>query len=162
MPKRRLKLDVRLPLYPGRGLADPNAISKRVGWRADIKKAARRALGDREWPYKEDDMLELDIRLYLASPRAVGIHDVDNRLKDIMDALQGAVGVSKAQRKRSRRLIENDRQIWKVTIEKMLAPKGRGGGGHLTIGKYKPRFVSSAAKYRSATQRSAVQPKVRG
>src|SRR4051794_8216162 len=101
-----MKLALRLPEYPGRGLGDPNASSKRLGWRVLIKKAARQALGDRPWPYTEDDKLELDIRLYFGTDRHVAIHDVDNRLKDIMDALQGALGGTKLERQRRRRLVK--------------------------------------------------------
>lgn len=149
VPKRKMKLEIRLPEYPGRGRADPNASSKRVGWRMLIKKAARKALGVRPWPYTKADKLELDIRLYFDNDRHVGLHDVDNRLKDIMDALQGALGGTKAERQRSRRLIKNDRQIYKVRIEKLLAPKQSGGLGHLTIRKYKPRYVRRVAAHTS-------------
>ena len=38
--------------------------------------------------YKPHDRLELNIRLYLPAP-TLAWHDVDNQLKDVMDALQG-------------------------------------------------------------------------
>src|SRR5688572_11989048 len=113
-----------------------------------IKKAAREELGDRPWPYTKDDKLELDIRLYFDTDRHVAIHDVDNRLKDIMDALQGALGGTKADRQRRRRLIKNDRQVYKVQVEKLLAPKQSGGLGHITIRKYTPRFVKRIPRQR--------------
>jgi hypothetical protein len=63
------------------------------------------------------------------------IHDVDNRLKDILDALQGRFGRSKS----SRRLIENDRKVCRVVMEKQEIPKllGRDAGGRLMVRPYR-------------------------
>jgi len=63
---------------------------------------------------------------------ALSFHDVDNRLKDIMDALQGRAGGSKKIR-RWAPIIPNDKQICRVTIEKALPPKQSKGLGHLVI-----------------------------
>jgi hypothetical protein len=62
-------------------------------------------------------------------------HDVDNRLKDIMDALQGRAGGSKKLRAYSP-IIPNDKQIFRVIIEKSLPPPQSKGLGHLIITKY--------------------------
>jgi len=61
---------------------------------------------------------------------------VDNRLKDIMDALQGRLGGPKAVR-RKRPVIVNDYQIWRVVIEKGEPPPQSQGFGHLTIRPYR-------------------------
>ena len=82
-----------------------------------------------------DLKLELHITLYLAEPH-IRFHDVDNRLKDIMDSLQGRMGGSK-KKQLFERLIPNDRQIYKVTIEKKRQPRQSHGLGHLQIRKYK-------------------------
>jgi Holliday junction resolvase RusA-like endonuclease len=67
---------------------------------------------------------------------ALSSHDVDNRLKDIMDALQGRAGGSK-KIKRWFPIIPNDKQIYRVTIEKALPPKQSKGLGHLMITRFR-------------------------
>ena len=64
------------------------------------------------------------------------MHDVDNRLKDIMDALQGRAGGKKGSGSLVP-IIPNDRQVFKVTIEKMPPPKQSLGLGHLTVKKHR-------------------------
>lgn len=69
------------------------------------------------------------------------MHDIDNRLKDIMDALQGRAGGPKS-RKALTPIITNHNQIYRVIIEKSAPPKQSHGLGHLTIRKYRPwKFV---------------------
>lgn len=63
-------------------------------------------------------------------------HDVDNRLKDIMDALQGKAGGPKEKRT-LKPIVPNDSQVYKVTIEKRTPPPQSLGFGHLIIKKYK-------------------------
>ena len=92
------------------------------------------ALRDKGIEYTTEQKLELRITLYLAEPD-IKFHDVDNRLKDIMDSLQGRMGGSKKEQLH-KRLIPNDRQIYKVTIEKKQPPIQSHGLGHLEIRKY--------------------------
>lgn len=63
-------------------------------------------------------------------------HDVDNRLKDIMDALQGRAGGSKKLRAYAP-VIPNDKQVFRATIEKTLPLPQSMGLGHLIITRYK-------------------------
>jgi Holliday junction resolvase RusA-like endonuclease len=84
--------------------------------------------------YKPSDRLQIAITLYMPAS-ALHSHDVDNRLKDIMDALQGRTGGSKKIRLLNP-IIPNDRQIYRVTIEKKTPPKQSKGLGHITISKY--------------------------
>jgi hypothetical protein len=77
--------------------------------------------------FSEHDKLEVDIRLYLNST-ALRIHDIDNRLKDILDALQGRAGGSKAKRSLAP-IIPNDRQVYRVLMEKAAPPKQSHGLG---------------------------------
>jgi hypothetical protein len=63
------------------------------------------------------------------------MHDVDNRLKDILDALQGRAGGPKKKRTLEP-IIPNDRQIYRVIMEKGLPPRQSKGFGHLTIRKF--------------------------
>jgi len=66
---------------------------------------------------------------------ALFFHDLDNRLKDIMDALQGRAGGSKKKRILFA-VIPNDRQVFRVVIEMSLPPEQSKGYGHLLITKY--------------------------
>ncbi len=84
--------------------------------------------------YQPEDKLELAVTLYL-DESGLHFHDVDNRLKDIMDALQGRVGGPKSKRKLPP-IIPNDHQVFRASIEKMLPPKQSHGMGHLKIRKY--------------------------
>jgi len=93
------------------------------------------AIKDKGIKYTADLKLELHITLYLAEPH-IRFHDVDNRLKDVMDSIQGRMGGSK-KKQLFERLIPNDRQIYKVTIEKKRPPIQSHGFGHLQIRKYK-------------------------
>jgi hypothetical protein len=124
MPKRPLTLSIRIPVY-----APP-----RNRWR----QAIHRALVERQRTvpvrYQATDRLEVTLRLYFIGARAAEIHDVDNRLKDCLDALQGRVGGTKTKGGRRRTpIIPNDRQVWRVVVEKRHAPKASHGRGHLTI-----------------------------
>jgi len=85
--------------------------------------------------YNPSDKLELKVKLYMDSI-AISFHDVDNRLKDIMDALQGRAGGSKKFRILLP-IIPNDKQIYRVTIEKASSPKQSKGMGHLVITRHK-------------------------
>lgn len=125
MPKRPLKLKVRIPEY-----APP-----RNTWRAAIHKAVTDVQRTTEVRYKRDDRLEVVLRIYFTDSRAMEIHDVDNRLKDCLDALQGRVGGTKTKAERGLPpIVPNDRQIWRVVVEKGPAPKqSLHGRGHLIV-----------------------------
>ena len=118
MAKQPLSLNVRLPRYE----------FPRNEWRKKLHASIMTALKDKGIEYTTDQKLELYITLYLAEPE-IKFHDVDNRLKDIMDSLQGRMGGSKKEQL-YKRLIPNDRQIYKVTIEKKQPPIQSHGLGH--------------------------------
>jgi hypothetical protein len=121
MPKPRKTLRLRLPPY----------IAPRLRWRRAIQRAATAASRARGVAYRREDRLELHVRLYLRAG-ATEAHDVDNRLKDVMDALQGRVGGPKRRRPRHP-LIPSDAQVWRVVVEKGLPPKQSKGLGHLIV-----------------------------
>ena len=123
MAKRRLKLHVRIPAYR----------SKRNSWRRKLHKAIVAARQQRRVRYLPDDILELDVRLYMRA-NDLKSHDVDNRLKDVMDALQGRAGGPKAKRSLAA-VIPNDRQIYRIVMEKAPPPGQSRGLGHLTVRK---------------------------
>lgn len=72
------------------------------------------------------------MRLYLKEDQGLWVHDLDNGLKDILDALQGRLGGSKKHKPRSP-VIPNDHQIFKVIAEKVPPPKQSHGLGHLLL-----------------------------
>jgi len=125
MPKRPLRLKVRIPEYRA-----PRQAWRRALWRA--VETERRRLGV---TYSPDDALEVHLRLYM-TPRGLFFHDVDNRLKDCLDALQGKTG-GKRYGPKLCPLVPNDRQIWRVIVEKGPAPPQARGRGHLVIRKLK-------------------------
>lgn len=125
MAKPRTTISVRLPLW----------VTPRNAWRRRIVAAIEQARTERR-VYQIEGQVELLIRLYVRETKKA-VHDVDNRLKDIMDALQGRLGGSKARR-RKWRLIDNDSQVCRVEIVKMPPPKQSHGLGHLVIRRFIP------------------------
>lgn len=83
--------------------------------------------------YRNDDLLEISIILYLDN-KACKIHDLDNRAKDVLDALQGRMGGSKAVRT-VEWLVPNDRQFARMSVRKTLPPKQSHSQGHVTVSK---------------------------
>ncbi|MBM4308415.1 MAG: RusA family crossover junction endodeoxyribonuclease [Deltaproteobacteria bacterium] len=124
MTKQRKTLKVRIPPYQ----------PPRNKWRRSIILQIEKAAASRAITYRSMDQLELIVTLYMTTDE-IAWHDVDNRLKDIMDALQGRAGGSKAN-KILTAVVPNDHQIHKVTIEKRTAPRQSHGWGHLIILKY--------------------------
>lgn len=128
--KRKRRFHVRIPEY------HPPRNHWRKAIHAEAVKCAR-ALGVR---FAQNDRLELAVTLYIPEER-LGWHDVDNRLKDIMDALQGRAGGSKALHPLEP-IIPNDHQIHRVIIEKKTPPPQSLGQGHLTLRRYKAKSAS--------------------
>lgn len=124
MPKRKFKLSVRIPEYQ----------TPRNSWRQTLHTIILSAASKAGISYHFSDKLDLKVKLYI-DITAISFHDVDNRLKDIMDALQGRAGGSKKFRRLSP-IIPNDKQIYSVTIEKALPPKQSKGMGHLVITRH--------------------------
>jgi hypothetical protein len=126
MPKRPLKLHIRIPAYT----------HPRNDWRRAIHKAVQDRQRTSPVRYSPNDKLEVKIYLPL-NERQLGVHDVDNRLKDCLDALQGRAGGSK-KRPSFDPIIPNDRQVYRVVIEKGISPKQARGLGHLTVRRFRP------------------------
>ena len=84
-------------------------------------------------------MFEVEVLLYMTRGKRHDIHDVDNRLKDILDALQGRFRGSDGKKLR---LIANDNKICKAIIEKRPTPKvfknkKENAGGRIVIRPYR-------------------------
>jgi Holliday junction resolvase RusA-like endonuclease len=103
----------------------------RNAWREKIHAAAAASLAAAGVAYSQDDRLRLHVCLHM-SESMLWFHDIDNRLKDVLDALQGRAGGPKSVR-RLAALIPNDRQVYRAVIEKVTAPAGDESGGWLTI-----------------------------
>lgn len=78
--------------------------------------------------FTEHHRLAVGVQLVM-TPEHFRFNDVDNRLKDVMDALQARVGGPKAIR-RLRPLIPNDKPVVRDLIEKV---EGAVPGARLTI-----------------------------
>ncbi len=111
MAKRSLKLSVRIP----------NFITDARAWRHAIHAAIVEVQNQSNVQYSATDKLEVEIRFHLQNPKLT-ILDLDNRLKDVLDALQGFVG-EKGKSGALRPIIPNDNQIYRLIAEKRLAPK---------------------------------------
>ena len=129
MAKRKTKLSIRIPPYR----------PPRNSWRREIHQLACSEAEKAQVTYGLSDKLQLKVRLYLNN-EALSSHDVDNRLKDIMDALQGRIGGPKKV-PACFAIVPNDHQIFKVVIEKSSPPKQSKGYGHLIITKYNGKNV---------------------
>lgn len=130
MPKARRAITVHLPRYQ----------RDREQWRKDILDCVLEKKRERGVEYKREDTFEVSVVLYLGSrkkQKRFSIHDVDNRLKDILDALQGTFGPSRS----ADRLIENDNRVLRVVVEKQLRPKNPNIkiGGWLKIRPFRHR-----------------------
>jgi hypothetical protein len=125
MAKRKTKLSVRIPPYQ----------APRNTWRRQIHDLAYSEATKANIIYRPSDKLQLKVRVYLDN-EALSFHDIDNRLKDIMDALQGRTGGPKKVHA-CVPIVPNDHQIFRAVIEKASPPKQSKGYGHLLITKYK-------------------------
>ncbi len=126
MAKRRFTISATLPAY-----APP-----RNEWRRRVHAAVLEAQTGRGVGYRESDRLELRISLHLG-PRDLDVHETDERVKDIVDALEGRI----AGRRSRRRIapIVTAGQILRVVLEKdVRVPRGRPLG-QLTISRYRRR-----------------------
>ena len=117
MPKRRVKLDVRLPRYPtekGSGPGKPG-----MAWRREVHTAIEAAATRKGIKQYAGVDLECDVVLFMTN-RQLAIQDVDNLLKHIFDALQGRLGGPKGG-KSPGAVLPNDYQIRRVCVEKFEA-----------------------------------------
>jgi Holliday junction resolvase RusA-like endonuclease len=115
MAKRSLKLIARIP----------NFMKDAEAWRRAIHAAVVEVQDRGNVTYSDTDKLEVEILFHLRNPKLT-ILDLDNRLKDVLDALQGFIG-EKGKSRALRPIIPNDNQIYRLIAEKRLAPKVNPG-----------------------------------
>ena len=126
MPKRALRLRFALPRYK----------YPRNAWRRAIHATARRQLGATPVDYLSSDRLDIEVMLHLDDSH-LEIMDLDNRLKDVLDALQGRAGGPKSIHT-LKAFVPNDNQIFRASVEKRRPPKqNRSRGGWVTIRRYR-------------------------
>ena len=121
MAKPRKRVGFRIPEY----------FPPRLAWRRLVLEEARKAVKRARVVYSPSERLQVHVRLYFHDP-ALDLHDLDNRAKDVLDALQGRLGGSKRARPRNP-VIPNDRQIWRLIVEKSAPPKQSHNLGHVTV-----------------------------
>ncbi len=149
MAKIRRTITAKLPGYQ----------KERYEWRRKILRSVREAQSERAVHYDPDSRFEIIVLLYLRKGKRLDIHDVDNRLKDVLDALQGRFGGPKSARSKTR-LFENDRQVYRVVIEKQQIPKSldADAGGRIMIRAYEPsRWPLQRTKGKSFRKRPSHQ-----
>ncbi len=118
----------------------PTYQKDRQQWRKQILQNVRKAAVRSGVQYEDGDRLEVEVLLYLKQGKRHDIHDVDNRLQDVLDALQGRFrGYASGK---ELRVIANDNKICRAVIEKRPTPKvlqnkRKDTGRKLTIRTYK-------------------------
>lgn len=110
MAKSRRTIRTKLPTYR----------KDRQEWRREILDNVRHAAEVRGVEYDSNQLLEVEVVLYLTRGKRHDIHDVDNRLKDILDALQGRF---RGANREEQRLIDNDNKVCRAVVEKRPTPK---------------------------------------
>jgi Holliday junction resolvase RusA-like endonuclease len=138
MSKRARTLTALIPTYQ----------RDRSEWRRHILTSVLSARDRSGVSYRSQEPLEVVVLLYLKKGKRHHIHDVDNRLKDVLDALQGRFGGPKSHRA-AVRLIDNDNQVCRIVMEKQPIPKmfRDDAGGRLLIRPYRAhRWPLQASK----------------
>ena len=98
---------------------------------AVLEAQTRRGVG-----YRETDRLEIRIALRLGD-RALAIHEIDERVKDIVDALEGRIAGPRSVR-RIAPIVSDPDQIRRVILEKSMA-SSRRTLGELAISRFRTR-----------------------
>jgi len=103
----------------------------RLGWRAAILVSAKHAFEAAAEPYPIDAPITVDALAILAGDNDMKLRDVDNLLKQALDALQGAlVDTAKAARAG---VIRNDHLAWKATVETRHVDDCAGHSDHAAV-----------------------------
>ena len=127
MAKRRFSISVALP-----GYARP-----RNEWRRRVHAAVLDAQTRRGVGYRDADRLEVRITLFLRE-RPLDLHDIDERVKDVVDALEGRIAGPRSRR-RIAPIIPSQDQIRRIVLEKTAGGGRRGALGELSIARYRAK-----------------------
>lgn len=132
MAERRTVLQIDLPPYPEKGRTLDPALRKRLGWRKAVHANALAARRGRAVRYEPDTPVEVEALIYLSNTQ-MKWQDVDNLMKDVLDALQGRLGGEGKAPTAHKRVIDNDHSIFRLIVEKRAADTKHLAGGKLTI-----------------------------
>ena len=127
MAKRRFTISATLPPY-----APP-----RNEWRRRVHAAVLEAQTGRGVGYRESDQLELRVSIFLGQ-RSLDVHEIDERVKDILDALGGRIAGPRSRR-RIAPIIPLPDQIRRIILEKDTRSLRGRPLGQLTISRYRRR-----------------------
>lgn len=127
MAKRRFSISTALP-----GYARP-----RNEWRRRVHAAVLDAQTRRGVGYRDADRLEIRITLFLRE-RPLDLHDIDERVKDVIDALEGRIAGPRSRR-RIAPIIPSPDQVQRIVLEKAAARGRRGTLGELSISRYRAK-----------------------
>jgi hypothetical protein len=126
MAKRRFSIVVQLPPY-----ARP-----RNEWRRRVHGSVLEALARRGVGYHDADRLELRLALALGS-RPLSVHAIDERVKDVIDALGGRIAGPRSRRRIAP--IVADEQIARIVLEQAPVRRRARTLGELAISRYRRR-----------------------
>ena len=127
MAKRRFSISIALP-----GYARP-----RHEWRRRVHAAVLDAQTRRGVGYRDADRLEVRITLFLRE-RPLDVHEIDERVKDVIDALEGRIAGPRSRR-RIAPIIPSQDQIQRIVLEKAGSRGRRGALGELSIARYRAK-----------------------
>ncbi|HET8569159.1 MAG TPA: hypothetical protein VFM93_09255 [Candidatus Limnocylindria bacterium] len=127
MAKRRFSIVVPLPGYA----------SPRNEWRRRVHAAVLDAQTRRGVGYRDADRLEVRLIVHLGG-RALDLHAIDERLKDVIDALEGRIA-GRASRRHIAPIVPGHDQIRRVIVEGSERKPRRGMLGELAISRYRAR-----------------------
>lgn len=126
MAKRRFSISATLPAY----------VPPRNEWRRRVHAAVLEAQTFRGVGYRESDRLEMRVTLYLGA-RELDVHEIDERVKDIVDALEGRIA-GRRSRRRIAPIVQSG-QILRIILEKDgRVPRGRPLG-LLSLARFRRR-----------------------
>jgi hypothetical protein len=126
LAKRRFSIVVELPAY-----ARPRNEWRRRVHAAVLDELARRGVG-----YVDADRLELRLALALEG-RPLSVHAIDERVKDVIDALGGRIAGPRSVRRIAP--IVADGQIARIVLEKAAVRRRGRTLGQLAVTRYRRR-----------------------
>jgi len=106
-------------------------------WRRRVHSAVLDAQTSRGVGYRESDRLELRIALFLGQ-RPLDIHEIDERVKDVIDALEGRIAGPRSRR-RIAPIVPSSDQIRRIVLEKEPRRTRRRALGELAISRFHAR-----------------------
>ena len=124
---RRFSITVPLPAY-----ARPRNEWRRRVHGAVLDVQTRRGVG-----YRDNDQLEIRISLALGD-RPLDIHEIDERVKDVIDALEGRIAGPRSRR-RIAPIVPSSDQIRRIVLEKEPRRARRRALGERAISRFRAR-----------------------